>query len=131
MADKPQTTAEEIMEGLGDALDQIEIFHNQLLIAIHLRQNFKVLPNGEKLYFTDQRTDEDKWQGKVGLVVKKGPIAFKDDQRNTFNGQDVHIGDWVVFRVQEAPAIQVNGLMCRLLEDIHVRGVVTTPEIIW
>lgn len=115
------------MEGLGDALNQIEIFHNQLLVAVYIRPG--VTKGG--IILTDKAVDEDMWQGKVGLVVKKGPIAFVDDQRNTFNGQNVEIGDWVVFRVQEAPAIKVNGLMCRLLEDIHVRGVVTTPEIIW
>lgn len=130
-ATKPQSTYEEIIEGLGDALDGIRVFHNQMLVGVYVRPNFKELPNGERIYFSDATVDEDKWQGKVGLVLKKGPIAFKDDARNKFEGQDVEVGEWVMFRVSEAPAISVNGVHCRLLEDIHVRGVVSSPSYIW
>lgn len=127
MADKPQSSAIEIMESLGDAIDQIEVFHNQLLVAVHIKSE----RTAGGIIRPQSNIDEDKWQGKVGLVVKKGPIAFLDDARNSFNGQNVHEGQWVMFRVSEAPAIKVNDVMCRLVEDIHVRGTVTDPEIIW
>lgn len=127
MADKPQSTAEEIMSGIGEALDGITIFHNQMLIGVYIR------PEKTKggIIMTQATLDEDKWQGKVGLVLKKGPLAFKDDARNNFGGQTVELGDWVMYRVSEAPAISINGVHCRLLEDIHVRGVISTPEFIY
>lgn len=124
---KPQSTADEIHEGLADALDGIQIFHNQILIGVYIRSN--VTPGG--VHLADQTIDEDKWQGKVGLVLKKGPLAFVSDARNDFGGQDVAAGEWVMYRVSEAPAISVNGVHCRLLEDIHVRGVISTPSFIW
>lgn len=131
MADHPQSNADEIMEVFGPIADDIDIFHNSVLVAVFIRPNYKLLPNGEKLHYADQTVDEDKWQGKVGLVLKKGRIAFQNDARNDFKGQDVNPGDWVMFRVNEAPAIKLGGLQCRLLEDIHVRGVIRNPEVIW
>ncbi len=131
MAEQAQTTAADIVAGVGPALEDITIFHNHILVGVFIRGNYNVLADGSKLYFTEQRADEDKWQGKVGLVLKKGPIAFVDDQRNSFNGQNVEIGQWVMYRVSDAPALQVNGVHCRLLEDIHIRGIVKDPEIIW
>jgi co-chaperonin GroES (HSP10) len=124
---KPQATADDIYDGLGDALDGIQIFHNQILVAVYIRPN--VTEGG--IHLPDQTIDEDKWQGKVGMVLKKGPIAFLDDPRNSFHGQNVEPGEWVMFRVSEAPAISVNGVHCRLLEDIHVRGVISSPSFIW
>jgi co-chaperonin GroES (HSP10) len=124
---KPQATADDIYDGLGDALDGIQIFHNQILVAVYIRPN--VTEGG--IHLPDQTIDEDRWQGKVGMVLKKGPIAFLDDPRNSFHGQNVEPGEWVMFRVSEAPAISVNGVHCRLLEDIHVRGVISSPSFIW
>ncbi len=131
MAEQAQTTASDILTGVASVLDDINIFHNHILVGVFIRGDFKVLPNGQKFYFTEQRKDEDKWQGKVGLVLKKGPIAFVDDPRNSFNGQNVEPGEWVMYRVSDAPALQINGVHCRLLEDIHIRGTVKDPETIW
>lgn len=127
MADKPQSTAIDILEGIGPELDEIAVFHNQILVGVYIRP--EVTKGG--IYLANQTRDEDKWQGKVGLVLKKGPIAFVDDQRNTFHDQNVSIGDWVLYRVSDAPALSINGIHCRLLEDIHVKGTVQNPEIIW
>lgn len=127
MSDKSQTTAEEIFEGIGAELEDVRIFHNQILVGVYIRP--EMTKGG--IIRPSSNIDEDKWQGKVGLVLKKGPIAFKDDQRNTFNGQDVEVGDWVMYRVSDAPAIRINEVHCRLVEDIHIRGTVQSPEIIW
>jgi len=124
---KPQSTAEEIFDGIAEAIDGIEVFHNQLLVGVYIRPN--ITSGG--IHLPDQTIDEDKWQGKVGMVLKKGPLAFKNDARNDFGGQNVDIGQWVMFRVSEAPSISVNGVHCRLLEDIHVRGVISSPSYIW
>lgn len=122
---KPQNTAEEIHEAVGD-LSKIELFHNQILVGIYMR--------GEKIgsiYIPDKTQDEDRWQGKVGLVLKKGPIAFKNDGANDFGGQDVEPDDWVLYRVSDGFSIDVNGTHCRLLEDVHLKGRVSDPSVIY
>lgn len=124
---KPQSSAEEITSSIGPALDEITMFHNKMLVGVYIQPG--VTKGG--IILTDDTLNEDKWQGKVGLVLKKGPIAFKDDARNNFNGQNVEIGDWIVFRVNDTSPIQINGVHCRLVEDIYVIGAISTPEIIW
>jgi co-chaperonin GroES (HSP10) len=127
LKDKPQTTANEIIAGLGDALTSFEPFHNQILIGIWMRPE----KTAGGIIMPDKVLDEDRWQGKVGIVLKKGPLAFVDDSRNDFAGQNIEIGDWVIFRVSDGFAIDVNGVHCRMVEDIHIRGRVTSPNIIW
>lgn len=127
MKDKPQTTANEIIAGLDDALTSFEPFHNQILIGIWMRPE----KTAGGIIMPDKVLEEDRWQGKVGIVLKKGPLAFVDDSRNDFAGQNIEVGDWVIFRVSDGFAIDVNGVHCRMVEDIHIRGRVTSPNIIW
>lgn len=125
--DKPQTTPEEIRASMGDAIDKIEVFHNQILVGIYFR------PERTKggIYIPDQVKAEDQWQGKVGLVLKVGSMAFQNDARNDFKGQTVKEDDWIVYRVSDGFPIDVNQVHCRLIEDIHVKMRVSTPDIIW
>lgn len=127
MADKPQTTGEEIIDGIGSALGQFEVFHNQLLIGVWIRPEMTkggvILP--------DKTRDEDIYQGTEGIVLKKGPLAFLNDARNDFNGQDVNVGDWVIFKVKDGFSLKVNGVHCRMIEDIHIRARVEHPGIVW
>jgi len=115
-----------ILDQVGD-LSKVEIFNNQILVAIYIRPEQTVggilLPN--------QTRDEDKWQGKMGLVLKKGPSAFVDESQNWFNGIDVAVGDWVIFRPSDGWGIEVNGVLCRLLDDTVIRGRAQKPDMIW
>lgn len=125
--DKPQSSVDEILTSMGDALQKIDVSHNQMLIGIYIGPG--VTAGG--ILLPDKAKDEDRWQGKVGLVLKKGPLAFENDVRNDFKGQNVELGTWVIFRVSDGFAIDVNGVHCRMIEDIHIRGTVQDPKIIW
>ena len=118
-----QSTAADIMEKLGSALDTFNIFHNQVLVAIFIRPE----KTAGGIFLADQTIGEDVYQGKCGLVLKKGPLAFKNDERNDFGGCDVEVGDWAVFRVSDGFSLKINGVMCRLLEDVHVKAVTPDP----
>jgi co-chaperonin GroES (HSP10) len=117
---------EAILKDVGD-LSSVEIFNNQILVAIYIRPEKTsggvLLPN--------QTRDEDKWQGKMGLVLKKGPSAFVDESQNWFNGVDVAVGDWVFFRPSDGWGLEVNGVLCRLLDDTVIRGRTPGPDMIW
>lgn len=121
-APKAQSSAEEIRKAVGD-LSAISVFHNQTFVAIFKRS--AVTSSG--IHLPDQVLKEDEFQGKVGLVLKKGPLAFKDDARNDFGGVDVEEGDWVIFRVSDGFPLKWNGVMCRFLEDVHIKGTVADP----
>lgn len=123
---KPQSSAEEIKESLGD-LSGLSIMHNQILVGIWMRPE----KTAGGIILTEKTVEEDKWQGKVGLVMAKGPLAFINDGANDFHGQDVEVGDWVIYRVSDGFSIDINGTHCRLLEDVHIKGRVSDPTVIY
>jgi co-chaperonin GroES (HSP10) len=108
-------------------IDDIEIFHNQVLVAIYIRPN--VTKGG--IYLSDKTVDEDKYQGKVGLVIKKGADAFNDPSGKWFNGVKIALHDWVVFRPSDGWQITVHGKVCRILDDTDVRGRIPAPDVVW
>lgn len=115
-----------LLEEIGD-LSNIEIFNNQILVAVYIR------PNKTKsgLYLSDKTTDEDRYQGKVGLLVGMGPAAFHDDSGQWFGDSQFQLNDWVVFRPSDGWSITVNGVLCRVLADTQVKARISSPDQIW
>ena len=118
--------ANEIRKRIGD-ISKIEVLHNQILVGVYIR------PEKTKggILLTSQTRDEDRYQGKAGLVLKKGPLAFVDDDNNKFHGQNVDIGDWVFYRVSDGFPLVLNGTLCRLLEEVHVKGKIPSPDVVF
>ena len=118
--------ANEIRKRIGD-ISQIEVLHNQILVGVYIR------PEKTKggILLTSQTRDEDRYQGKAGLVLKKGPLAFVDDDNNKFHGQNVDVGDWVFYRVSDGFPLVLNGTLCRLLEEVHVKGKIPSPDVVF
>lgn len=121
-----ERAAQELRSQLGD-LAGVEVLHNCILVAIYQR------PEKTKggIILADSTRDEDKYQSKVGLVVKKGPLAFKEDARTDFGGSSVDIDQWVTFRVGDGWSIGVNGVACRMVQDVNIKAVVANPALIW
>ena len=116
----------EILDRMGD-LSSVEIFNNQVLCAVYQRP--ERTKNG--IILTSQTRDEDKYQGKVGLFVKMGSEAFKDASDQWFKGATFDEGDWVVFRPSDGWSLEVNSVLCRIIDDVNVRGRVQQPDQIW
>jgi len=116
----------ELLQEVGD-IKEVEIFNNQILCAIYIR------PQKTKsgIILTEKYVDEDKYQGKVGLVLKMGPEAFVDDSGKWFKNMKIKVGDWVVFRPSDGWSVSINGKSCRILDDVAIRGRVKSPDIIW
>lgn len=117
-------------EGLQKAignLDSVEIFNNQVLVAVYIRP--KKTRSG--IYLPDATVEEDKVQGKVGLVVKKGPQAFVDTSNEWFADITINDLDWVIFRPSDGWGITVNGVLCRIIDDTAIRGKIQSPDQVW
>jgi len=123
-ADDPK---EALIKEVGD-LSAVQVMSNRLLVAIYIAP--EKMKSG--LIRAPQTIAEDIFQGTVGLVVKKGGMAFKDDDasKTYFYGQDAKVGEWVVFRPGDAKRIQLNGVDCRFVEDIMIDMIVAEPEIV-
>jgi len=111
---------------IGD-VSNVEVFNNQMLVAVYIR------PSKTKsgIILTNQTTDEDKFQSKVGLVVKKGPNAFEDATGEWFKNVKINEGDWIVFRPSDGWSITVNGVLCRMIEDVNIKGRIDQPDRVW
>lgn len=118
--------AEELRKSIGD-LSNIKIYNNWILCAVYKRSE----QTASGVYLPDSFRKEDEYQGKVGLVVKKGPIAFVDDDRTNFNGQNVELNDWIVFRASDGWSLNVNGVLCRMLQDTNIRMAVPSPDVVF
>jgi len=117
---------QKLLEDLGD-ISPFEIFNNQILVAVYIRP----IKTKSGLYLPDQSREEDKVQGKVGLVVKKGPAAFVDETSEWYKDISVELHDWVVFRPSDGWSITVNNVLCRIIDDTAIRGKVDMPDRVW
>jgi len=126
--------AEAIIAKAGD-LREVEVFNNQVLVAVYQRQAETKTTGG--IILTHHTTDEDQYQSKVGLILKMGPTAFYDENEKWFQGQDMTPGDWIVYRPSDGWKLtlvskdQKTGkkqeLLCRMLDDTAIRARVDGP----
>ena len=115
-----------LLAELGD-LSSVELFNNQILVATYIR------PQKTKsgIYLTDKTTEEDKFQSKVGLLVKTGPSAFEENDEGWFQNEEFNLNDWLVFRPSDGWSITIHGVLCRILSDTQVKGRVQNPDEVW
>jgi len=118
--------AQDLFERLGD-VSNVELFNNNVLVAVYIR------PEKTKsgLYISSKTIDEDRYQGKVGLLVATGPKAFSVDSDAWFQDVVVKHGDWLTFRSSDGWSINVNGVLCRIMPDIQVKGRIDRPDRVW
>jgi len=116
---------ETLLDQIGDISD-IELFHNQVLLAVYLR------PEKTKsgLILTADHLDEDRYQSKVGLLIKRGPLAFEQDG-NWFTGMTFQDHEWLIFRPSDGWSITVNGVLCRIFDDISIKGRAPHPDSVY
>ena len=115
-----------LLDEIGD-ISEFQVFHNDVIVAVYLRPE----KTASGIYLTDRHRDEDRFQSKVGLVVKMGPDAFEDDTGTWFNGVKVKVGDWVWFRPSDGFNLTLSKVLCRALKDTSIRGTVPFPDMIW
>lgn len=126
-----QDPKQALLDALGD-VTEMEVFHNYVMVATYIRPS--VTAGG--ILLPDDTLAEDRFQGKVGLVVKKGPLAFVDDPVAKFGGVDINEGDWVFYRAADGFELfsvdpKDGGTSCRLFEDTKIMGRVPRPALVW
>lgn len=115
------------MLALLNAGSGVELLGNRVLAAKYIR------PDKTKggIILTDQAKTEDKWQGKVGMIVAMGPSAFVETDGKWFGGKAFKIGDWIMYRNSAGTDMEVNGVECKQLEDDSIIGRIDDPTRIW
>lgn len=115
----------EILAKIGNSLDGFEILNNEVLLAIYMRP--KMTKGG--IMLTPRVLDEDKYQGKVGLVVKVGPSC-------DFPTVPIALHDWVMIKASDSLALDLlatddKEINCRLVMDKYIRVKLQTPGMVW
>lgn len=104
-----------------------EVLHSQVLCITYVQpaitQGGVILP--------DRAIEEDRFQGKIFLVIATGPGAFKDDKIAQFHGAKIKRGDWVLARPSDGLEIFINGNSVRLFEDVEIRMKINNPQLYW
>ena len=118
--------AQELINKVG-YIDDIDVFFNKVLCAVYLR------PEKTKtgIILTDDIRKEDEYQGKAAVVLKVGSTAFLDDGAAKFHGQDVKVGDWIVFRPSAGLKMTINKTHCVLLQDVQIELRIPSPDIVF
>jgi co-chaperonin GroES (HSP10) len=106
---------------------EFRLMGNLVLIGVYERP--KQTKSG--LYLADQTIREDEHQGKAGLVLMKGRSAFRSDQNYDFGDDNVELGDWVAIFVSDGRKIVINGQLCRVVEDHHIRLKIPAPDVVF
>jgi co-chaperonin GroES (HSP10) len=116
-----------LLDELGD-ISGIELFNDRVLVAIYRHEG--VTKGG--IITPIKTSEESAYQGKVGLIVKVGPlVGIKDDVR----GGTLKVGDWVAVNASSGLSMHAGGhgskTMLRMLpeSEIHIR--VSQPDIVW
>jgi hypothetical protein len=145
----PEDQKRTIIADLGEAIQGIRVMRNRVLVCTYVEA--EMTPGG--IVKPNSRIDESKWQGKVGLVLKIGPVAFEfdelvndiaqtpdmDDDKLVSIRRDhgiPEVGDWVFFRGSDTwdCALRVapgTGVHCRFINDDSIVGVIVDPSMIW
>lgn len=130
-----------LMRAAGPLTDY-EVFHDLILVATYIRPPMMmkdVKGNDVEFHYTDRALEEDRFQGKIGLVLKVGPTAFTDGAGKWYGGVTVEPGDWVMYRPSDGIELFIkdhtgkanDGLPCRLFSDTSILGRVTGPALIY
>ena len=82
------------------------------------------------IIFTDPTKNEDRFQGKIGMVVKIGEVAFNDPEIWPNEDTRPTIGDWVVYRNADTHECAINKISCRFIKDYLIIGKVSAPDAI-
>jgi co-chaperonin GroES (HSP10) len=111
-----------IQEMAGD-LSGIELIGDRVLVGIYMRPE----KTAGGIIRPTTNKEEDVWQGKVGLVLKWGPDAFRDLETGDQYEQVVNVGEWGVFFIGDGRPLQVGQMPCRIVKDSQFVAKVKDP----
>lgn len=126
----------EIMADSSAILKDFRIRPTDVLLVMYQREKI----SGEKrtiggLFIPDNGAGtlrEDTYQGKVGVVMKVGNIAFTADDDHNWGDFVPKVGDWVVVNVGDTFSFDLpNGRRARVVDENLVRAIIPQPDLVW
>jgi hypothetical protein len=141
----PEGLRERLLADLLPRVEAMDLQRNRCLVASYVKPN--ITPGG--IIIPAKTGEEDRWQGKVGLLIKTGPSAFHFDEVVAYAEADgssyeaariefglPREGDWVAYRTSETHEIGIEveaGVYasCRIIHDDSVIMRLDDPRAIY
>ena len=118
---------EVIWQAVGKDIDDIQMLGARVLVATYVRPD----KTASGIYLSDRTRGEDEYQGRVGMVLKMGPLAFVDDENHKWGDLRPKIGYWIFLNIGDARRMTLNKHPVRIVEDVHIAGLLTQPDVAW
>jgi co-chaperonin GroES (HSP10) len=117
----------EIMIECKPFLEGVRVLGTRILVGVY------VPPEKTKsgIIITQNSRNDARYQGKVGLVLRMGPIAFEDDATHRFGDIKPKVGDWVVYNIGDTKGLELGQHRVRMVEDVHVDMIIENPDSVW
>ena len=116
-----------VLAKLKGAVASIAMLGDKVLVASYARPD----RTAGGILLVDKTRDEEKYQGKTGLIVAMGPLAFVEDEDHKWAGRAPKIGDWVLFNIGDTRRLLIREADCRILADVNVHAVISDPDDIY
>lgn len=114
-----------ILKAVGD-LSKEKVLYDLVLVGTYIRPE---KTSGGIIRPLDN-VREDEFQGKVGLVLQKGPLAGPN-AGSPFDEEIIEEGDWIVYSIKDGWAVTVNGAPCRLVPYDRIRMKISDPSVVF
>lgn len=121
-----------LLKKVGTIPDGLVMF-SRILVAVY--QPPIVEKTGGGVFIASSIQEEDReeaiWQGKCGVCVAMGPMAYQDDDTVKFHGQKIEVGDWVWFRASDGMGCDLGETFCRLFDsERYIIGKLPHPDMV-
>lgn len=130
-----------ILDWFGEIKDIV--LNDDVMVATYVRRGYYVTKYGQKIQLTDDERVENRYQGKVGLLLKCGPQAFRfnksfdyiaplpdETQEEFMVRRRLHtpkVGDWVLYRAADGFEAGFRGGIVRTIPSECIRCIVDNP----
>lgn len=115
-----------IIKAVGD-LSKVKVAADLVLLGTYIRNEKST---GGIIRPIDT-LKEDEYQGKVGLVLKTGPMAYMDWETDEEQGKTAKLHTWVVYQIKDAWPVQINGTACRVIPYDKLRMQIPNPAMVF
>jgi hypothetical protein len=122
-ADDPKAA---IIKAVGD-LSKTKVAADLVLLGTYIRNE----KTSGGIIRPTEVLKEDEYQGKVGLVLKAGPMAYADWEDDAERGNMAALHTWVVYAIKDAWPVQINGTACRFVPYDKIRMQTPVPTMVF
>lgn len=115
-----------IIDAVGD-LSGVDVLTDLVLVGTYIRDEKRA----SGLILPQDHLKEDEFQGKTGLVLKRGPLAYGDWEDDGTRGSNAKLHSWVVFAIKDTWPLQLNSVACRVVPYDKLRMRINDPKMVF